>query len=126
MNKYEILDEALSYYHCDSLIPENSILEDAVLSAMTTYAEHLNRHDGWISIEDAFPKPLETVWLYNGKDFITIGCLAEFEGGWCWSRTNGDFYIENNEIVSECESDDLDNVKYWRKMPKLPQIKEKE
>lgn len=119
MNRYEILDEALSYYNCDGLI-EDSVLEDAVLYAMKRYAEHINRYDGWISIEDAFPEPLETVWLYNGENFITIGCLAEFEGSWCWARTNGDFYIENNEIVSECESDDLDDVKYWQKMPKLP------
>lgn len=28
-------------------------------------------------------------------------------------------YVENGEIVSECEIEDLD-VKFWQELPKLP------
>lgn len=74
---------------------------------------------GWVAVTDALPKPLQTVWLTNGKGWCCSGCLVESDGGWHWAESNGVIYIENGEIVSECESEDLD-VNYWHELPKPP------
>ena len=74
---------------------------------------------GWVAVTDALPKPLQTVWLTNGKGWVSLGCLVESDGGWHWAESNGVIYIENGEIVSECESEDLD-VNFWHELPKPP------
>ena len=74
---------------------------------------------GWVAVTDALPKPLQTVWLTNGKGWVCLGCLVESDGGWHWAESNGVIYIENGEIVSECESEDLD-VNFWHELPKPP------
>lgn len=74
---------------------------------------------GWVAVTDALPKPLQTVWLSNGKGWVCLGCLVESDGGGYWAESNGVIYIENGEIVSECESEDLD-VNYWHELPKPP------
>ena len=74
---------------------------------------------GWVSVTDALPKALQTVWLTNGKGWVCLGCLVESDGGWHWAESNGVMYIENGEIVSECESEDLD-VNFWHELPKPP------
>jgi len=71
----------------------------------------------WVAVRDALPKPLQTVWLTNGKGWVCLGCLVESDGGWHWAESNGIIYIENGEIVSECESEDLD-VNFWHALPK--------
>ncbi len=77
----------------------------------------------WISVNDNLPKPLQTVWLTNGK-WVGLGCLVEDADGWCWAESNGFIYIEDGEIVSECESEDLD-VLFWHELPKIPILKQK-
>lgn len=74
---------------------------------------------GWVAVTNALPKPLQTVWLTNGKGWVCLGCLVESDGGWHWAESNGVIYIENGEIVSECESEDLD-VNFWHELPKPP------
>lgn len=74
---------------------------------------------GWVAVTDALPKPLQTVWLTNGKGWVCLGCLVESDGGWHWAESNGVIYVENGEIVSECESEDLD-VNFWNELPKPP------
>jgi|SRR5690554_2070720 len=74
---------------------------------------------GWVAVTDALPKPLQTVWLINGKGWVCLGCLVESDEGWHWAESNGVIYIENGEIVSECESEDLD-VNFWHELPKPP------
>lgn len=74
---------------------------------------------GWVAVKDALPKPLQTVWLTNGKGWVCLGCLVESDGGWHWAKSNGVIYVENGEIVSECESEDLD-VNFWHELPKPP------
>jgi hypothetical protein len=74
---------------------------------------------GWVAVTDALPKALQTVWLTNGKGWCCLGCLIEDAEGWHWAESNGVIYIENGEIVSECESEDLD-VKFWHELPKPP------
>lgn len=74
---------------------------------------------GWVAVTDALPKPLQTVWLTNGKGWCCLGCLVEDAEGWHWAESNGVIYIENGEIVSECESEDLD-VNFWHELPKPP------
>lgn len=78
----------------------------------------LNRLNGWIAVTEALPKPLQTVWLTNDKGWVALGCLVESDEGWHWAKSNGEIYVENDEIVSECESEDLDVV-YWPELPKL-------
>ena len=71
----------------------------------------------WITVEKKLPKPLQTVWLTNGKGFTTLGCLVEDNEGCHWAETNGVIYQEKGEIISECESEDLDVVA-WHELPK--------
>lgn len=75
--------------------------------------------NGWISVTEQLPKPLQTVWLTNGKGWVSLGCLVEDAEGWHWAESNGVIYSENGEIVSECVSEDLD-VKFWHELPRLP------
>jgi len=37
---------------------------------------------GWVAVTDALPKPLQTVWLTNGKGWVCLGCLVESDEGW--------------------------------------------
>lgn len=71
----------------------------------------------WIETKKELPKPLETVWISNGKGWTTLGCLVETKEGIHWAETNGIIYEDNGQIVSECESDDLD-VNLWHELPK--------
>lgn len=75
----------------------------------------------WTPVSEELPKPLQTVWLTNGKGFVYLGCLVEDNEGWHWAKSNGVTYPENGEIVSECESEDLD-VTFWCELPKLPYV----
>jgi hypothetical protein len=78
----------------------------------------------WISVKDKLPKPSQTVWLTNGKGWVCLGCRVTDADGWCWAESNGFTYIENEQIVAECDIEDLD-VHYWHELPKvkLPQTK---
>lgn len=100
--------------------PENTEILDYV-NWLETQIQALRMHDvsGWVAVTDALPKPLQTVWLTNGKGWVCLGCLIESDGGWHWAKSNGVIYIENGEIVSECESEDLD-VNFWHELPKPP------
>lgn len=95
---------------------------DSVGPTIEEYLEYIN---GWISVEDSLPEPLETVWLSNGKGWTSLGCRSDYYEGdngelvWCWAETNGIIYEENGKIVSECDSDDLD-VLFWHRIPKPP------
>ena len=74
----------------------------------------------WVACDERLPDNLQTVWLINKeKQWVALGCLVEFDEGWHWAETNGTMYIENNKIVSECESDDLD-VTHWCALPEPP------
>ena len=54
----------------------------------------------WITVEKKLPKPLQTVWLTNGKGFTTLGCLVEDNEGCHWAKTNGVIYQEKGEIIT--------------------------
>ena len=84
-----------------------------------TSIENESQPCGWVAVTDALPRPLQTVWLTNGKGWCCLGCLVESDGGWHWAESNGVIYIENGDIVSECESEDLD-VNFWHELPKPP------
>ena len=73
----------------------------------------------WVAIKDELPPILETIWLSNGKGWTDLGCRVETNEGWHWAGQNGIIYQEKNQIVAECDSDDLDVV-YWCKLPKPP------
>ncbi len=84
---------------------------------------------GWVSVHDALPETLETVWISNGKGWTTLGCRSDYfndigEDGkeqllWCWCASNGIIWEEDGKIVSECEGDDYD-VQYWHRLPVPP------
>lgn len=76
---------------------------------------------GWIDTKKKLPEPLQTVWISNGKGWTTIGCLVETNDGYHWAETNGIIYEEKGQIMSECESDDLD-VNFWHEIPKVIKI----
>ena len=107
------------------LIPRNLIKKTMDERDYKAMNEELNQPSclgavsGWVSVTDALPKPLQTVWLTNGKGWCCLGCLIEDAEGWHWAESNGVIYIENGEIVSECESEDLD-VNFWHELPKPP------
>ena len=73
----------------------------------------------WVAASYKLPNHLQTVWGSNGKGWTALVCLIETNEGWHWAESNGTIYEENGEIVSECESDDLDVV-YWQPLPKPP------
>ena len=73
----------------------------------------------WVSVDDNLPPILETIWLSNGKGWTDLGCRVETNEGWHWAGQNGIIYQEKDQIVAECDSDDLDVV-YWCKLPKPP------
>ena len=73
-----------------------------------------------ISVEEQLPEELESVWISNGKGWTALGCLVRVEDGWHWAESNGIIYEENNKIVTECESDDLE-VNFWHPLPTAPE-----
>lgn len=75
-------------------------------------------NNGWISVDSRLPKPLETVWITNGKGWTGLGCLAEYPEGYCWAETNGVIYQDGDDIVAECEDDNDLDVQYWHPLPK--------
>ena len=77
---------------------------------------------GWVNVNKQLPKPLQTVWIANGKGWVSLGCLIEDANGSHWAESNGTIYCENGEIVSECESEDLDVV-MWHQLPTLNNVK---
>jgi hypothetical protein len=79
------------------------------------------RLDGWLPVTECLPDDLETVWVSNGKGWVGLGCRIETNEGWHWAESNGVIYAENGQIVSECESEDLD-VQLWHKLPKVPTL----
>ena len=111
---------------------ENVKLEQQLITELplidTTSSQPFTKPNvsGWVSVKDALPECLETVWVSNGKGWTTLGCRTDLyddgEGGWawCWSAiANGIIYEEDGNIVAECEEDDLD-VQYWHGLPKPP------
>lgn len=101
-----------------------------LLTAVDAYSSASNNGkpivSGWVSVHDALPETLETVWVSNGKGWTTLGCRTNLyddgEGGraWCWAAiANGIIYEEDGKIVAECEEDDLD-VCFWHRLPVPP------
>lgn len=88
-------------------------------------AEWERNRDKWISVKDELPDPLQTIWISNGEGWTSLGCRTQpdADGLWCWAETNGIIYQQDNKIISECESDDLD-VRFWKIVPEPPKQKE--
>ena len=105
----------------DAKLTKHPMSSEELRDVLCQFVESLNEDkklNGWVDVKDSLPKPLQTVWLTNGKGWVCLGCLIEDAEGWHWAESNGVIYIENGEIVSECESEDLD-VNYWHELPKL-------
>jgi hypothetical protein len=113
----ELLEDVLSEYFGKEL----EQFRGAFQLAKEIEMDKTNTDAGWIPVTDSLPRPLQTVLVANGKGWASIGCLVESDGGWHWAESNGVIYCEDNEIVSECESADLD-VQFWHELPKAPII----
>lgn len=100
----------------------NHHLKITLVALLADFADTLEKEDGWIAVADKLPKPQLTVWLSNGKGWVTLGCLVETRDGWHWAEGNGVVYEQDGEIISECESEDLD-VAYWHTLPSPPKTK---
>ena len=100
---------------------QGGILSEKVANAFiagSNFGSEIWMKNGWIDVNDHLPEELETVWITNGKGWTTLGCWSYLdENEWCWAETNGTIYQDEDEIVAECEADDLD-VKFWHKLPK--------
>lgn len=97
-------------------------LRKAIHSFFIAYnyaAFRLENYMCWTLVEDKLPDELETVWISNGKGWTTLGCRVPDENGWHWAQSNGVIYQQDNKIMSECESDDLD-VRFWQRLPEPP------
>lgn len=70
----------------------------------------------WHKVSEKMPNALESIFMSNGKGWVSIGCLVDSNDGWHWAESNGTMYEENGKIVTECESDDLDVV-FWHPFP---------
>lgn len=116
----EILDLINRYWKFDNdQTPVSNWHDKQDLLEAVRKALRIHDVSGWVAVTDALPKALQTVWLTNGKGWCCLGCLIEDAEGWHWAESNGVIYIENGEIVSECESEDLD-VNFWHELPKPP------
>jgi hypothetical protein len=98
-----------------------AFLKDAIGATIEVLRQpkNIGEKSSWVAVENGLPKPLQTIWLANKKGWVAIGCLVESDGGWHWAESNGVIYAENGEIISECESEDLD-VEFWQELPKMP------
>ena len=101
---------------------DNNSTDSVLIEGFIEGAKWMQEQDWWISVENRLPKSLQTVWLSNGNGFICLGCLVDNDDGWHWAESNGIIYIDNGEITSECESEDLDVV-YWKPLPSPPKTK---
>jgi len=70
----------------------------------------------WFNVSEKLPTPLASIFISNGKGWVSIGCLVNTEDGYHWAETNGTMYEQDGQIITECESDDLDVV-FWHPFP---------
>lgn len=116
----KIMDIGYNYKNCNAMVREQQAVRAVnMLKEYESKAFDLGAVSNWVAVDDSLPKPLQTVWLTNGKGWTCLGCLVETNEGWHWAESNGVIYQENGEIVSECESNDLD-VAFWHEIPKPP------
>lgn len=118
-NEEQIKQAARSYAELEIEIEAGYVLTARnAFIAGANFGREIGMRDGWIDVNDHLPDELETVWITNGKGWTTLGCWSYFdENEWCWAETNGTIYQDEDEIVAECEADDLD-VKFWHRLPK--------
>lgn len=123
LEKIEQIHELLNIPNVD-LEPENAITNMKILNLLVVLRAEakqliLSSVMQWVAVKDELPPILKTIWLSNGKGWTDLGCRVETNEGWHWAGQNGIIYQEKDQIVAECESDDLDVV-YWCKLPKPP------
>lgn len=111
----ELLEWVRKTLPMDLVLPQ--MMESKIKLLLKKEEDPISSTKGWVSVKDLLPKAFQTVWLSNGKGWCCLGCLIEDNEGWHWAESNGVIYVENGEIVSECESEDLD-VTYWHELPK--------
>lgn len=79
----------------------------------------------WISVDEQLPAENQTVLAYSSDTkFVFIGAhVYTHNEGWFWTKSiNGDLWIEDDNIVTECEVDDDYQVTHWHPLPKIEQL----
>lgn len=69
----------------------------------------------FVKITDQTLPPLDKLlWLYDKeKNYVFLGVRSALENqGWFWAELDGDVWIENGEIVAECQIEDLEPTHY--------------
>jgi hypothetical protein len=75
----------------------------------------------WINVKDRLPGEGQMVWGINPEQgtAVLVCRIIDVVDGWCWAMSNGTTYIEDGEIVAECEAEELD-ITHWMPLPNLP------
>ena len=71
----------------------------------------------WRDSDVFMPQEEKTLFISNGRGWTSIGCLVYLNDSWYWGEMSAGIYQENDEIIAECELDDLD-VRFWHPFPK--------
>jgi hypothetical protein len=79
----------------------------------------------WISVDEQLPPENQTVLAYSKETkFVFIGAHVYLnDDGWFWSKAlDCDLWIEDGNIVTECEIDDDYQVTHWHPLPKIEHL----
>ncbi len=74
----------------------------------------------WNKVSEKTPEENKTVWCYSEitKQVFLGMFIYLFNEGWFWVASNGIIYLDNNEIQTECELEDV-SVTHWFPTPKI-------
>lgn len=76
---------------------------------------------GWIALSTRMPDHLKAIWISDGKGTTTLGCRIVEGDSWCWGVCKGDIYEADEEIIVECEIQEIDVV-VWHEVPMPPKF----
>lgn len=76
----------------------------------------------WYSVEESLPQHMETVWMSDGKNYISLGCLFNDGETFCWAESSGYVYIKDGKIISD-DAELFDFIPtFWHPLPIPPKI----
>ena len=82
-----------------------------------------NRLPKWNKVKEKLPDINQTVWLTNGKDWVTLGCLVNYDGKLMWSCNNYVYVYSKDYQTAINYNIDFSEIIYWYPVPDLPYTK---